>query len=285
MRCLTRCSSPAAERSSASRALIRSVTTAARKSEVKAAVALKAWRVSIRSNSVPWLNGPMVCAADHEAAPATRSAAGAAPLTWNRHAAHPRNGMSRNSSPTRVFMTATVTAPTAKNMAASSAHRAQDRIHGRRYRPMHNRNGATTSTPIASPVHHTAHAERNCDPPIAPDRTRVPAPIEALTIMLSRARTTTAAASRSRSICHRNPTAMRSVATMKGASVFPKAVAAAAHTWALMGAFTAKAATRIPGHTRRPRMRKATTAIPDGGHSGVTFFPTRASWRLRCAAR
>ena len=65
------------------------------------------------------------------------------------------------------------------------------------------------------------------------------------------------------------------MAATSGASVFPAAVTAAASGPSLIGRFTAKAATATPGHNDRPKSRKAATAIPVGGHSGVTLRSTR----------
>jgi hypothetical protein len=42
----------------------------------------------------------------------------------------------------------------------------------------------------------------------------------------------------------------------------------------LIGRFTAKAATATPGHNDRPTSRNAATAMPVGGHSGVTLRST-----------
>lgn len=117
---------------------------------------------------------------------------------------------------------------------------------------------------------------------MAPDRTKVPAPMVALTSMLgSAASNTIARASFNRSISLRNPTRMRREAARRGASVFPAAVAAAATREVLIGAFTRSAAIPTPGHSRRPNTRNATRAIPVGGHRGVTFSSTSAMRRLR----
>ena len=93
-----------------------------------------------------------------------------------------------------------------------------------------------------------------------------------------------AKASRHRSICLRNPTACTSVAARRGARVFPAAVTTAASAFGVMGRLTRNAPSAIAGHMRRPNTRKATNAIPVGGHSGVTLRPTTASLRLSLAA-
>ena len=80
VRCRTRVSSLAEARSSAWWACSRSVTTAAKKNEQKATVALNACRVSIFSSSVPARKGPTPLAAAHEATTTTSKAAGAAPV-------------------------------------------------------------------------------------------------------------------------------------------------------------------------------------------------------------
>ncbi len=94
-----------------------------------------------------------------------------------------------------------------------------------------------------------------------------------------------AAASRRRSISVLKPAARSSSAAAKGASVFPAAVTAAASGWGVIGRFTRKAATATPGHTPRPSSSNATTAMPVGGHKGVTFFSTSATRSPSRAAR
>jgi hypothetical protein len=66
--------------------------------------------------------------------------------------------------------------------------------------------------------------------------------------------------------------------------VFPAATATAAANEGLMGAFTTNAAAAMAGHIRAPNTRKAASAIPVGGHTGVTFRPTSATRRLSSAA-
>jgi hypothetical protein len=172
---------------------------------------------------------------------------------------------------------------TSRRSAPSSVRSRSDPLHGLWNKPR--RNGATTRTPMASPVHQTAHPAANLLAGMAPETTNVPAPIEALISMLrSAARKTMAKASCSRSISLRKPTLTRRVAATIGASVLPVAVAAAASPFVLMGRLTARAASATPGHTRHPKMRNATTAMPVGGHSGVTFLSINASRNPRVAA-
>jgi hypothetical protein len=138
---------------------------------------------------------------------------------------------------------------------------------------------------MASPVHHTAQAAGNLLAAMAPESTNVPVPMEALISMLrSAARKTIAKASCSRSISLRKPTLTRRSAATIGASVLPAAVAAAASPFVLMGRLTARAASATPGHTPHPKIRSATTAMPVGGHSGVTFRSINASRNPRTAA-
>src|SRR5260370_33616275 len=47
------------------------------------------------------------------------------------------------------------------------------------------RNGATRSTPIASPVHHTAHVGQKSDGDTVPDSTSTDVPTVALVVMLT----------------------------------------------------------------------------------------------------
>jgi hypothetical protein len=81
-----------------------------------------------------------------------------------------------------------------------------------------------------------------------PEATSVTAPIVALTSMLARApRKTIAIASRCRSSSRRNPTRRSRVTATTGASVLPTAVTTAANGLALIGRFTASAATATAG--------------------------------------
>ncbi len=136
---------------------------------------------------------------------------------------------------------------------------------------------------MASPAHHTDHAGMTSSRGMLPERTRAAVPTVALSMVLTGAATTMATASRTRSISVRNRNRESRVAATRGAIVFPAAVAAAAGRGS-MGAFTRKAARATPGHILRPNTRNATTAMPAGGHSGVTFSLTRASRRLSRAA-
>src|SRR5215216_309286 len=216
--------------------LLRSITKAAKKNEQKATVALNAWSMSIFSSIVPARNGPIPLAAAHEATTTTSKAAGAAPRCWNRQAAHPSNGITRNircgSAPIATTETAAIRA---NSTAASRCF--QRGLPGRRHGWTRLRtNGVTTRTPMASPAHHTAQEPGSSSAGSAPDATRTPVPTEALMLMLSSAPTKTmAVASRRRSISRRKPTLASKVAATRGASVLPAAVAAAGRTPVVIG--------------------------------------------------
>jgi hypothetical protein len=193
--------------------------------------------------------------------------------------------MARNSRCTWDLVTRIDTTANRPSRAAASNRLAHEvRAHSA-WRPRVNRTGATTRTPMASPVHHTVHAEPKSLPGMAPETTRVTDPTVALMVIPSSApRNTMAAASRRRSISRRKPTHRNSVAAASGARVFPAAVTAAASGSVLIGRFTRNAASATPGHTDRRRTTKAARAMPLGGHRGVTFRSIRARWRLKCAA-
>ena len=227
-------------------------------------------------NSVPPANGPHPWSAAHVAMPATSNAAGAAPRCWNRHAAHPTIGRVRKMRLWWLRNTASVAAVRATNSATASARRGHDAGSCRRNSTMLRRKGATTRTPIASPVHHTAQAEAKLVRGMASDSTSVPAPIVALISMLNSAATTMAMASLSRSISFRKPIANNSSTATKGATVLPAAVAAAASSEDVIVTLTRNAPRATPGQILRPMRRNATTAMPVGGHSGVTFFSISA---------
>jgi hypothetical protein len=112
---------------------------------------------------------------------------------------------------------------------------------------------------------------------VAEESSSAAVPIVALTVMLSSApRTTSAATSRTRSICCRKPTRSSSQAASIGARVLPAAVMSAAGTF-VIGRLTRNAAMATPGHRRRPYRRNATSARPVGGHNGVMLSSTTAS--------
>ena len=147
------------------------------------------------------------------------------------------------------------------------------------------RNGATSITPIASPVHHTAHVAQKFERLTVPDTTSTDAPTVALSVIAtSAARTMMAAASRRRSSSRRKPMRLRSSAAATGASVLPAAISTALIGVGPIGRFTANAPTKMPSAIERPKMRTATRAIPVGGQMGVTWPWTRASERLARAA-
>ena len=243
------------------------MTKAPNANAVKTTVALKIWSVSMRSTRFPEANNFDVCAAPQVATPETRSAAGAAARCWWRQAAQPRMGRTRKLSCSPVYTAPYVTAVTPTRSAATSRRLPQESGGTSRRCSRLNRNGATTITPMASPVHHTHHADQKCIAGMTPEATRVSAPMEALTSVPRRPPTTmTTVTSSTRSIRVRNPTRRRSVAPSKGPTVLPAAMARAASTEGLMG-------------------RLAARAIPEAGHNGVTLCPTKENRRPTRAAR
>jgi hypothetical protein len=146
------------------------------------------------------------------------------------------------------------------------------------------RNGATRSTPIASPVHQTAHVGQKSVAATVPDSTSTEVPKVALIAMPARAPSPMiATASRRRSSSSRNPVRLRSSTATSGASVLPAAMTAAPRGEGPIGRLTARAAAKIAGQIQRPKTRIATSAIPVGGQIGVTWPCTRARFKLRRA--
>lgn len=129
----------------------------------------------------------------------------------------------------------------------------------------------TSNTPIASPVHHTDHVGQNSSALSTPVRARVPLPIVALTsIPVNAPRKISASASGKRSNCLWNPVRRSSAYEQRGAMVFPSTIASTAGIDGPSETLTRKAPSAIPGQTRGPRRSRVATAIPVGGHSGVT---------------
>jgi hypothetical protein len=71
---------------------------------------------------------------------------------------------------------------------------------------------------------------------------------------------------------------------MSGASVLPTEMAPAVNRVGPIGALTRKALRATAGHILRPNKTIAATAMPVGGHTGVTCPSTSATRRLRTAA-
>ena len=120
----------------------------------------------------------------------------------------------------------------AAKRAAASATRSQRTLSKRGRRSDH-KNGATISTPIASPVHQTAHVSTSSRPSIAPATSSVVVPTVALIAMHPSApMNTSTSASRTRSRWMRKPTRASARAATTGASVFPAPIKIAApHRW------------------------------------------------------
>ena len=158
--------------SSASAARIRSLTSAAMTKEASATHALKACKLSICSNSGTVSKAPGWLAADHVATSDAMSAAGAAPRSWRRHVAQPTIGRARNSTGVRTDPSQTRHRASTTEDRAASSNRARRPVALSQKSGRQSRKGATTSTPIASPVHHTAPVERNSSAGMAPETIR-----------------------------------------------------------------------------------------------------------------
>src|SRR6266568_2666128 len=186
---------------------------AASTNEQKAELALNTCRSTILWNNVAPANGPHPFTDAHTPIPVASSAAEAAPRWRNRHAAHQRNGNTRYWMCRALWnrRSATSTRPTYR-IPASTRRWSEEDAPRRRDRK-DRRNGATTSTPMASPVHHTDQVDQKAPGRRAPERRREAVPPVALTAMPRRAaRTTKATASRSRASSARNPILRKAVA-------------------------------------------------------------------------
>src|SRR5258708_8567491 len=137
---------------------------------------------------------------------------------------------------------------------------------------------------MASPVHHTAQVAPKPGLLTAPESSRTTLPKVALMVTPTRAAAMIAAASPTRSSSRWKSSLRSNSADATGASVLPAAITAAPAGDGPRGRFTAKAASRIAGQARRPITSSATSAIPDGGQTGVTWPWNIARLRLRLAA-
>ena len=138
-------------------------------------------------------------------------------------------------------------------------------------------------TPIASPDHQTHHASAKPVAPSPSDNSSAHVPIVALIAMVSGATMTSLTASRNRLSCGLKCSRRKSKAHRIGAMVFPTAIIDAVHQLGVIGRLTSTAAIAIAGHWRNPKAKKATTATPVGGQSGVTVSCTSESSSPSCA--
>src|SRR6266568_7261073 len=144
---------------------------------------LKTCSVIIFSSSPSFANGPMPCTADATASPDAISAAGVAPRRRNRQAATMIKGKTRYSrrsgDSNSTYVTTAIPTSSPTNCAPVEKVSAGEADRGTRL----SRNGATSITPIASPVHHTAHVVQKFDTLTVPDTTSTDAPTVALSVI------------------------------------------------------------------------------------------------------
>ncbi|OKJ84813.1 hypothetical protein AMK32_12605 [Streptomyces sp. CB01883] len=252
----------------------RSLTTAPSSSAVSAAAPLNACRViMLVSRSCP-ANGPVLRAAATIANVDTASAHGAAPASWNRNAAQTSSGNPRKSSGARPVST-NPTAAVATTSSPASTHRDVRTFLGHRAELSTSSTGVTTRTPMASPVHHTDQVGQKPAVLSAPETSRVVVPVVALTsIPVNAPRKIRPRTSRSRSSSLRNPARRSNRQEQTGARVFPAVIARTAGSDGPRPMLARNAPSATPGHTRLPRSSRLATAIPLGGHSGVTWLRT-----------
>ncbi|CAM5484393.1 hypothetical protein SAURM35S_06332 [Streptomyces aurantiogriseus] len=199
------------------------------------------------------------------------STQGAAPSSWKRKAAQIRKGPTRKRRLTLLWVATRETAAVPPSRAAASAQRRTDTPRGHRAVRRASRNGATTRTPIASPVHHTDQVGQKSWAVSAPEATSTPVPTVALITMPIRApRKTSARASRSRSRAVRNPTRRRRRQAHTGATVLPTVMASTGRIDGPSVTFTRNAPSATAGQARRPHSSRTTSAMPVGGQNGVT---------------
>lgn len=114
--------------------------------------------------------------------------------------------------------------------------------------------GVTTSTPIASPIHHAAQTGQKSRRGSRPVAASVPQPMVALTSIAAMApRNTRVTPSRSRSSSGRKPTLRSSRNAQTGARVLPAEMVTPGSVMVLPTvAMESRAPTAIPGQTRSP---------------------------------
>ena len=217
---------------------------------------LKTCSVIIFSSSPSFSNGPMPCTADATARPDAITAAGVAPRSRKRQAATMIKGKTRYSrrsdDSNSTYVTTAIPTSSPTSCAPVVKVSAGAVCRGTRL----SRNGATSITPIASPVHHTAHVVQKFDTFTVPDSTSTAVPTVALSVIATRAASTMmAAASRRRSSSRRKPMRLSSSAAATGASVLPAAISTALMGVGPMGRFTANAPAKIPTAIGRPNRR------------------------------
>jgi hypothetical protein len=245
--------------------------TAASNSAVRVAAPLNVCSVIIVGSRSSPVNGPRRSAAASTTVTDTNRLPGTTPACWNRSAAQMSSGKSGNSIGKGNQVTVSVTATRTATSTAASAQRAGGTRQRQSRVAATSRTGATTSTPIASPVHHTAQVARTSSASSAPAATRDQVPVVALISMPPSAATNTrATTSLTRRRSSRNPALASSRHAQTGASVLPAEIATTAGSVGPTSTFARNAPIVMPGQHRTPNNSRHASAMPVGGHSGVT---------------
>src|ERR1700729_382403 len=138
--------------------------------------------------------------------------------------------------------------------------------------------GATKSTPIASPVHHTHQTDGKALHGTIRASARSATPLVADTVIATAdPNTASRRTSRTRSSAFSKSNRRRRKAPNTGASVLPVAIAAAVQIGSELRALLTNAPIQMPGHTRYPQSKSAASAMPVGGQTAVTCFVANAS--------
>ncbi len=134
---------------------------------------------------------------------------------------------------------------------------------------------------MTSPAHHAAQTDQNPLAGSLSSSSSTAVPVVALIIIpVIAPRKTRTTPSRSRSSSVRKPTWRSRRKAQTGASVLPVTTSAVdVVTDPVRLVMTRREPSAIPGQTRSPRVSRALSAIPVGGHSGVITAPWTVTFR------
>jgi len=223
----------------------RSTVAAASTSPVTDASARKVWSSVRFSVGVPLTNGPSPRSVCQITKPAISAVAVALPRGPNRIAAHTTTGKTAYTYVMGLRHSNAVSSIISTTSAAASDQRPAGRVA----RAHVSSSGATSTSPSASPLHHTNHRCFRAAGGTTPLAHRLAIPIVALSVVLtSAASVTSASTSRSRSSEGRNSATRRSSQTAHTASrVFPSAMPAALAAGTPAVQLSSNAPTAMPG--------------------------------------
>jgi len=214
-------------------------------SPVTDASARNVWTSARFSVGVPVANGPSPRSVCQIIKPAINAVAVALPRGPNRTAAHTTMGKTVYTYVTGLRHSSAASSTSSTTSAAASGRRPAGRVA----RAHVSSSGATSTSPRASPLHHTNHRCRRAARSTMPLAHRLAIPIVAESVVLkSAASVTSPTTSRSRSSEGRNATRRRSSQTAQTASrVLPSAIPAAPPAGTPEVQLSRKAPTAMPG--------------------------------------